>query len=119
MSDIEIIKKTVVKKHPCDSVHGAIARTEVLIESLESEIREVIVNNTHGMQVIEKLESENKRLEVKANKFEGELISIREFISGLEQDVFGSNGNGEIEWSMRDEIIDRLTQTLTTTNEDK
>lgn len=31
MRDIEIIKKAVRKKHPCDEVHGAIERIESLL----------------------------------------------------------------------------------------
>ena len=45
-------------------------------------------------------------------RFKDKLIDIREFLSGLDELVFGTADNGEISWAIRDEVIDSITQTL-------
>jgi len=42
------------------------------------------------------------------------LEFLRDLISEQDINVFGSNGNGEIEWSLRDEVIDGLTKQINT-----
>lgn len=38
--------------------------------------------------------------------------NLRDLIAEQDVNVFGSNGNGEIEWPLRDEVIDNLTKLL-------
>lgn len=56
------------------------------------------------------------RANVKAANRIRELKSHLEFLRDLiaEQDinVFGSNGNGEFEWPLRDEVIDGITREI-------
>ncbi len=50
-----------------------------------------------------------------ANRIEAlksHLEFLRDLISEQDVNVFGSNGNGEIEWSLRDEVVDGLTKQI-------
>lgn len=47
-----------------------------------------------------------------ARAMESKLIVIRELLSAQDVGCLGSNGNGEIEWSMRDEIVDGITNLI-------
>ena len=50
-----------------------------------------------------------------ANRIEAlkaHLEVLRELIAKQDVNVFGSNGDGEIEWSLRDEIVDGLTKQI-------
>ena len=50
-----------------------------------------------------------------ANRIEtlkAHLMSLRELIAKQDISVFGSKGNGEIDWSLRDQVIDEITQQI-------
>lgn len=42
----------------------------------------------------------------------GALEYVREVLNDADVNCFGENGNGEIEWSLRDEVIDNLTRNI-------
>ena len=41
-----------------------------------------------------------------------QLQCLRDLIAEQDINVFGTNGNGEIEWPLRDEVIDGITRQL-------
>lgn len=97
-------------------LNEAIEKARKVEDSLEDGIR--LSNQdlylVSMLNEIESLEADNKVLTAKVEKLEGHLIHLREFISKFSVNIFGSNSDGEKEWSLRDEIIDGITQILTT-----
>jgi len=51
-------------------------------------------------------------LYIHARAMESKLDFIRELLSEQDIGCLGSNGNGEIEWSLRDEVIDGITKLI-------
>ena len=64
---------------------------------------------------IEKLKQDLFAAREKLAARDKELSSIRSLLAAQDINIFGSNGDGEIEWPLRDEVIDGITKVLTDT----
>ena len=47
-----------------------------------------------------------------ARAMEAKLDFLRGLLSEQDEGCLGSNGNGEIEWSLRDEVVDGITKLI-------
>jgi len=51
-------------------------------------------------------------IEVRAYALESQLETIREILLEQDKECLGKNGNGIIEWSLRDEVVDSISKLL-------